>query len=68
MRNKYRFYRKWVQVIRELPTNQDRLGVINAISDFLLYGKDTTFEKSNVQSAWESIKLTSEFRKEVGKR
>ena len=68
MKNKYRFYRVWVQVIKELPTNQDRLNVINAISDYLLYGKETVFEKPSVQSAWESIKQSDEFRKEVGKK
>ena len=68
MKNKYRFYRKWVLSIKELPTNHDRLGVVNAISDFLLWGKDTTFDNPTAQSVWESIKQTSEFRKEVGKR
>lgn len=65
MRAKYRFYRKWVQIIKGLYTQQERLLVINAISDYLLYGHDTFFENPFIQSTWNTIKDTVEFKKEA---
>lgn len=67
MKKKYRFYKIWVPILKTLPTNEDRLDVINAISDLLLDGRDTGFNDPIVQSAWERIKQTKEFGKEIAK-